>query len=172
MCGAASCLLVWSCSCLWLTTVLWCHNQQSTEELPGTELLKIFMLFSTSAHNPEEVRNFSQGRHNDLRLAAAFTQSFYLGSGYSLWIERSFPVLLWKAKCIHIPQFHQYKYCVDDCISQVSCIRFFKLVYSAPWFVLVVLWAALRRSWCVWDFLRLWPSDAGVLLCTISQMWT
>lgn len=144
MCGAASCcLLVWSSSCLWLTTVLWCHDQQSTEEFPGTELLEIFTLFSTSAHYLEEVGNSSEGRHNDLGFTAAFTQSFYLGIEYSFWIERSFPVLLWKAGCIHIPQFYPYKYCGDDCISQVSCIRSSKPVYFAPWFVLVVLWAAL-----------------------------
>lgn len=171
MCGATSCLLVWSSSCLWLTTVLWCHNHWSTEELPGTELLKIFMLFSTSAHNPEEVGNSGQGRHNDFRLTAAFTQSFYLGSGYLLWIERYFPVLLWKDGCIHIPHFYLYKDHADACIYQVSCIRLFKLVYFAAWFVLVVLWAALQHSLCVWDFLRLWPSDAGVLLYSISQIW-
>lgn len=118
MFGTASCcLLVWS-SCLGLTMVLWCHNEQNTEELPGTELLEMLTLFSTSAHNPEEVANSSQCRHNDPRLTAAFAQSFYLGSGHCLWIERSFSVLLRKARCIHIPKFYLYKYCADDCISQ------------------------------------------------------
>ncbi|RMC07325.1 hypothetical protein DUI87_16784 [Hirundo rustica rustica] len=49
------------------------------KKLLGTELLEIFMLYSTFALNPEEVGNSSEGRHNDLRLTAAFTQSFDLG---------------------------------------------------------------------------------------------
>lgn len=118
MCGATSCLLVWSSSCLWLTTVLWCHNHWSTEELPGTELLKIFMLFSTSAHNPEEVGNSGQGRHNDFRLTAAFTQSFLFRKWVSsldwevfsgsvvksrVYPHSSFLSVSRSCRCLHLP---------------------------------------------------------------------